>query len=195
MKNAVYMRCSTDHQDNESQRHALKEWIEAEGLADDDLVWLEDAGVRGTAKVRPSWDRCMDMVRAGEVRRIVCFRKDRLGRDMGDRLRTMGELMGHGVEVVSLNEDTDFSTLEGLLMECVRAYIAAVESRTNGERVRAGIARVKGSGGAWDRSREQRRRFDREAAQRMYAEGMNYTQIAQDLGVTRQSVAKAIKPG
>ena len=190
MKTAIYMRCSTDHQDTESQRHALNEWVAKSDA--EDLRWYDDTGVSGAAVKRPEWDRLMADARAGEVDRIVVFKKDRIGRDFANRLSITAELMGLGVKVVSLHEQIDTDSLEGLLMECVSAYVAASERRNIIDRTRAGIARVKGTGGKWDQSRAARRVFDHDEARRLHQQGVSRAELARRYGVSWPTIDRVI---
>lgn len=149
MTTIIFARVSTERQDTESQKAALREWAKKDGGVHE---WMEET-VSGASTVRPVWRSICNRIEAGEVERLVVFSKDRLGRDFADRLRTLAMLQGAGVELVSLTEDTDTSSLEGLLMECMRAYVAASERRSIRQRTSAGIRASIARGRPWGGSK------------------------------------------
>lgn len=145
MTTLIFSRVSTDRQDTESQKNALRAWSLKDGGVHE---WVEEV-VSGASPNRPVWHSICARIEAGEIHRLVVFSKDRLGRDFADRLKTLAMLQGAGVELVSLTEDTDTSSLEGLLMECMRAYVAASERRSIRQRTSAGIRARIASGRPW----------------------------------------------
>jgi len=98
-------------------------------------------------------------VRAGEVKRIVVWRLDRLGRTARGILELCDELQTFGVTLVSLKEGIDLSTPAGRLMISILASMAQFETEVRGERVKAGIAAAKARGQKWGGSKKGPRKL------------------------------------
>ena len=73
----------------------------------------------------------------------MCWRLDRLGRNLRHLILLLDELTAVGVGFVSLNEGIDTTTPAGRLQLHVLGAIAEFERERVRERVRAGLARAK----------------------------------------------------
>ena len=77
---------------------------------------------------------------------LVCWRLDRLGRNLRHLVTLLDELQAVGVSFVSLGEGIDCTTPAGRLQLDVLAALAEFERARIAERVRAGLARAKQQG-------------------------------------------------
>jgi DNA invertase Pin-like site-specific DNA recombinase len=141
---AIYVRTSTTDQDGAAQLHALHRAAAARGWAS--VLEYTDLGHSGAKASRPALDALKKAARAGEVRQVMVFALDRLGRSLRDLLLLMDELTAAGCVVISLRESIDLSTPTGRLLVHLIAALAEFERELIRERVKAGIARVKATG-------------------------------------------------
>jgi DNA invertase Pin-like site-specific DNA recombinase len=143
MRAAIYARVSTFDQEPENQLAELRRYVEARGWT---AVEYVDRGVSGAKDRRPALDI---LVREAKQRRfdvLVCWRLDRLGRNLKHLITLLEELQVLGVAFVSLAEGIDATTPAGKLQMHILGAIAEFERARIQERVRAGLARAKAQG-------------------------------------------------
>jgi DNA invertase Pin-like site-specific DNA recombinase len=85
---------------------------------------------------------------------LLCWRLDRLGRNLRHLVVLLEELRAVGVAFVSLNEGIDATTPAGKLQLHVLAALAEFERERIRERVRAGLARARAQGTRLGRPRK-----------------------------------------
>ncbi|MGO9831783.1 MAG: recombinase family protein [Myxococcaceae bacterium] len=187
---ALYIRTSTSDQDGAAQLHALRRAAEARG-------WLKtvefiDIGHSGAKASRPALDALKDAARRGEVRQVMVFALDRLGRSLRDLLLLLDELSAAGCAVISLRESLDLTTPTGRLLVHLVAALAEFERELIRERVRAGIARVKATGKTRSGKAvgRPRRQVDERQVRAMREEGRSWRAIAQALKVPRRTLER-----
>lgn len=143
MKAAVYLRVSTDRQDEANQEPDCLRLCAARG-------W-EPVIVRETesgAKHRPGWRRVVEMARRAEVGAVVLWALDRMGRKRVEIAHDIAELGRFRVHVVSVMDawlDQPDGPLRDLLVQLM-AWVAEGERRRLIERTRAGLARARAQG-------------------------------------------------
>lgn len=121
---ALYARVSTQDQEPENQLRELREYCGQRGFTVREFV---DHGVSGSKDSRPALDR---LVAEGRRRRfdvLICWRLDRLGRNLRHLVTLLDELNALGISFVSLNEGIDFSTPAGRLQFHVLAALGEFE--------------------------------------------------------------------
>src|SRR5260221_4627613 len=175
MKAAIYARVSTVDQEPENQLHELRRYVEARGWT---AVEYVDKGVSGATDRRPALDRLLADARRRRFDVVVCWRLDRLGRNLKHLITLLEELQALGVAFVSLAEGIDATTPAGRLQMQILGAIAEFERGRIVERVRAGLARAKAQG---QRLGRPRRRIDPEALARVA--GLADPQAARRLGI------------
>ena len=77
---AIYLRVSTSQQTTRSQKPDLERWLSAqepEKLGK--VVWYSDSAT-GKNMDRPGWQKLQAVINAGQVKKVVVWRLDRLGR-------------------------------------------------------------------------------------------------------------------
>lgn len=105
-----------------------------------------DRGVSGSKDTRPALDA---LIRDAKRRRfdvLVCWRLDRLGRNLRHLVTLLEEIQGLGVAFVSLGEGIDCTTPAGKLQLHILAALAEFERERIRERVMAGIQRARAQG-------------------------------------------------
>jgi DNA invertase Pin-like site-specific DNA recombinase len=77
---------------------------------------------------------------------VVCWRLDRLGRNLRHLVTLLEDLQALGIAFVSLGEGIDCTTPAGKLQLHILAALAEFERARIAERVRAGLQRAKSHG-------------------------------------------------
>src|SRR5712691_10603923 len=112
MKAAMYARVSTFDQEPENQLQELRRYVQARGWESTEYV---DRGVSGTKDRRPDLDRLLTDARRRRFDVLVCWRLDRLGRNLKHLITLLEDLEALGVAFVSLAEGIDATTPAGKL--------------------------------------------------------------------------------
>ncbi len=192
---ALYIRTSTADQDGAAQLHALRRAAQARGW--NKPVECIDLGHPGAKASRPALDALKHAAQHGEVRQVMVFALDRLGRSLRDLLLLLDELTAAGCAVISLRESLDLTTPTGRLLVHLVAALAEFERELIRERVKAGIAKVQATG----RTRSgkpvgrPRRRVDLEAARRLRKAGQTWREVSRALKVPRRTLERACASG
>lgn len=142
---AIYPRVSSIHQKLDSQLpdlEARQKIYEAQGVR----CALHSDKFTGKTQRRPGWDRIWAGVLSGEIDRIVIWRLDRLGRSLKELAALFEQLEQRGVELVSIRDGFDLSTIGGKLLAHILASVAEFETELRRERQSAGIAAAKAAG-------------------------------------------------
>ena len=139
-KAALYVRVSTSYQaDKDSLPMQRQELVAYAKLMFDieDYVIFEDAGYSGKNTDRPEFQNMMRRVRAGEFTHLLCWKIDRVSRNLLDFASMYQELKDLGVTFVSKNEQFDTSTAIGEAMLKIILVFAELERNMTSERVTA----------------------------------------------------------
>src|SRR5262252_2745050 len=118
MKAAIYARVSTIDQEPENQLAELRRYVEARGWQ---AVEYVDKGVSGAKDRRPALDELVATARRRKIDVVVCWRLDRLGRNLKHLITLLDDFQNLGVGFVSLNEGIDATTAAGRLQMAVLA--------------------------------------------------------------------------
>src|SRR3954469_9274805 len=143
MKVAIYARVSTQEQTAENQLLELRRYVEARGWTAIEYV---DQGVSGAKDRRPALDQLVVDVRRHRVQAVVCWRLDRLGRNLRHLVMLLDDWQSRGIAFVTLGEGIDTSTPAGRLVAGVLGSIAEFERARIQERIVAGLARARAQG-------------------------------------------------
>jgi len=152
MRAAVYARVSTVDQEPENQLQELRTYAQARNWS---AVEYVDRGVSGAKDRRPALD---DLARDARRRRfdvVVCWRLDRLGRNLKHLITLLDELQALGIAFVSLAEGIDATTPAGKLQMHILGAIAEFERERIRERVLAGLQRARAQGKRLGRPRNR----------------------------------------
>jgi DNA invertase Pin-like site-specific DNA recombinase len=143
VKVALYARVSTHDQTAENQLLELRQYVAARGWTAIEYV---DRGISGSKDRRPALDQLVADVRRHRVKGVVCWRLDRLGRNLRHLVLLLDEWQSRGITFVTLGEGIDTSTAAGRLIAGVLGSIAEFERARIQERIRAGLSRAKAQG-------------------------------------------------
>ena len=143
LRAAIYARVSTLDQEPENQLAELRCYADARGWMPTEYV---DHGVSGAKERRPALDRLLADARRRRFDVLVCWRLDRLGRNLRHLVTLLDELAALGIAFVSLGEGIDCTTPAGRLQLHILAALAEFERGRIQERVKAGLARARREG-------------------------------------------------
>jgi putative DNA-invertase from lambdoid prophage Rac len=144
MKAAVYLRVSSrdGRQDEENQEPDCRRLCEARGW--EPVIYRErESGV----KERPVWRSVLEAARTGQVRAVVVWALDRIGRTRVQVAHDLAELLRWRVDVVSVRDPwlDQAGPMRELLVQ-VMAWVAEGERQRLIERTHAGLARARAKG-------------------------------------------------
>ena len=188
MRVGIYARVSThDQQTLPMQLKQMKEYIKNRKWK----LTTEVQEVGSGAKTRPKREELLKMAKRRQIDAILVWKLDRFGRSLVDLVTTLNELRGLDVIFVSLTESLDFSTPSGRAMAGMLSTFAEFERDIIRERVKAGIANARENGKPHGRPRTAALKTDE--AQRLKTQGLNNSQIARKLKISRGSVINNLK--
>ncbi|CAN5520003.1 recombinase family protein [soil metagenome] len=169
------------------QLDKMKEYIENRKWQLTSVVQEVGSG----AKTRPKREEFMKMARRREIDAIIVWKLDRFGRSLADLTTSLTELRDLGVVFVSLTESLDFSTPSGRAMARMLSTFAEFERDMIRERVIAGIANSRAKGRP--HGRPQTAALKKSEILKLRSDGLNNSQIARKLNISRGSVIGMLK--
>jgi len=182
LRAAIYARVSTVDQEPENQLRELRRYVEARGWTGSEFV---DRGVSGAKDKRPALDALLTDAKRRRFDVLVCWRLDRLGRNLRHLVTMLEDLQHVGVAFVSLGEGIDCTTPAGKLQPFILAALAEFERERIRERVLAGLQRARAQGKRLGRPKA-RPPIDR--LQKLA--GLPVQVAAERLGVSRSTVKR-----
>lgn len=99
------------------------------------IIYDGDEGFSGGNTSRPSFRRMMDDVKQGKVRHIVCYRLDRVARNIRDLCDIIDDLQRIGCTLQSVTEAFDLSGVSGKYFAIMCSVFAEFERALFGERL------------------------------------------------------------
>ena len=125
---AIYGRQSVDREDSISIESQI-EYCQYETRGGAYKVF-QDKGYSGKNTDRPQFQEMLAAIRRGEVKRVICYKLDRISRSILDFATMMAEFQEYGVEFVSCTEKFDTSTPMGRAMLNICIVFAQLERET-----------------------------------------------------------------
>lgn len=183
---ALYVRCSTSHQETEIQKAELSQYVAAKGFGIFKLY--EDHAYTGTNTERPAFQQMMKDAKGGKFSAIVVWRLDRFGRSIRDLVIHLQDLHDLGIDFISLKDNLDFGTATGRLMFHLVAAFAEFESASIRQRVQAGVRAKIAKTGRWGRAKNR----DDAAILQLREQGLSTREIAKRLGIGATSVRRGL---
>jgi DNA invertase Pin-like site-specific DNA recombinase len=185
MRVAAYARVSTAEQTCENQLMELRQYCTARGWPSP--VEYVDTGISGSKDRRPALDNLIRDARRRRFDVVVCWRLDRLGRNLRHLVSLLDDLQALGVAFVSLGEGIDCTTPAGKLQLHILAALAEFERERIRERVLAGLQRAKAQGKRLGRPRRRSSTID--------VPGGTVRAAATAWGVSKSTAARWISSG
>ncbi|SHK88711.1 Resolvase, N terminal domain [Clostridium cavendishii DSM 21758] len=106
----------------------------------------EDEGFSGGNTNRPKFQELLKDVKANKVDILICYRLDRISRNVADFSITLELLQKHNVAFVSIKEQFDTTTPMGRAMVYISSVFAQLERETIAERVRDNMLQLAKTG-------------------------------------------------
>ncbi|MEZ3455280.1 MAG: recombinase family protein [Oscillospiraceae bacterium] len=105
-------------------------------VSDEDILVFEDEGFSGGNTKRPQFQEMLKRCRQKEIVCIVCYRLDRISRNVGDYSALIEELDRLDVSFISVSEKFDTTSSMGRAMMYIASVFAQLERETIAERIR-----------------------------------------------------------
>ncbi len=150
MKAAVYSRKSKFTGKGESienqiqlcKEHGMKHL----GLTEDDFIIYEDEGFSGGNTNRPQFLKLIKDARAKKFDILICYRLDRISRNVSDFSQLIKELNKYNVNFISIREQFDTTTPMGRAMMYIASVFSQLERETIAERIKDNMMQLAKTG-------------------------------------------------
>jgi len=152
MKIAIYSRKSkfTGKGDSvENQIQLCKDYISlhyAEINPETDILIYEDEGFSGGNTERPQYQQLLCDSTDKKYDILLCYRLDRISRNIGDFASLVDRLQNCGIGFVSIREQFDTTTPMGRAMMYIASVFAQLERETIAERIRDNMLQLSKTG-------------------------------------------------
>lgn len=113
---------------------------------EDVIETYEDEGFSGKNTKRPEFQRLLKDVRAGKIKAVVCYRLDRISRNVGDFANLSNEFKKYNVAFISTSDKFDTSTPAGKAMMLMVSVFSQMERELAAERITDNMLELAKSG-------------------------------------------------
>lgn len=103
--------------------------------AETECLVFEDEGFSGKDLARPQFRQMMEAARRKEIQVIVCYRLDRVSRNIADFVRLIEETDRLGIGFISIKEQFDTASPIGRAMMYISSVFSQLERETIAERI------------------------------------------------------------
>jgi site-specific DNA recombinase len=137
MKAAIYSRKSKFSEKGDSIENQLilcEEYGRSIGVTE--FIRYEDEGFSGGNTDRPQFQAMMRDAKAKKFEVLICYRLDRISRNVSDFNYTIDELKKYNISFISIREQFDTTTPMGRAMMNIAAVFAQLERETIAERIK-----------------------------------------------------------
>ncbi|NOW84316.1 site-specific DNA recombinase [Clostridium beijerinckii] len=147
-KVAIYSRKSKFTEEGESIENQINMCINyiKNILNIDDYEIYEDEGFSGGNTNRPKFQKLMKDVKKNKFTHLICYRLDRISRNVADFTNTLEILNKYNISFISIKEQFDTSTAMGRAMMNVSATFAQLERETIAERIKDNLRELSKTG-------------------------------------------------
>lgn len=141
MNVAIYSRKSVytgKGESIENQVEMCRQYISTsiDGVSESDIIVFEDEGFSAKNMDRPQFQKMLKEIRQKKFEHVVCYRLDRISRNVGDFAVLIDELNRLGIGFHCIKEKFDTTTPMGKAMMFIASVFAQLERETLAERVR-----------------------------------------------------------
>lgn len=126
-------------------KHYLKTYFDI-SITDDDIVVYNDEGYTGANTERPHFKEMMKAIKNNEIDTIICYRLDRISRNVLDFANLYEDWQEHDVNFISVSERFDTTTPMGKAMLFIAITFAQLERDTIAERIRDNMYKLAKTG-------------------------------------------------
>ena len=148
MKAAIYSRKSKFKEEGESienQINMCKEYAKTV-LDIDEFDIYQDEGFTGGNVNRPQYKLMMKKIKEKKYTHLICYRLDRISRNVADFATTLEILNKYNVSFISIKEQFDTSSAMGRAMMNISATFAQLERETIAERIKDNLRELSKTG-------------------------------------------------
>lgn len=105
-------------------------------INEEDICVYEDEGFSGGNTSRPQFLKMLADIKDGKISTVICYRLDRISRNVSDFAKLRDELDKRNVGFISIRDNFDTTTSVGNAMMMMVAVFAQLERDTIAERIR-----------------------------------------------------------
>jgi DNA invertase Pin-like site-specific DNA recombinase len=146
-----------------------------------------DEGISGTKDSRPALNELMNDAKKRRFDVVLVWRFDRFARSTKHLILALEEFRNLGIDFVSYQENIDTSSPLGRAIFTIISAVAQLERDIIAERVKAGLRRARENG---KRLGRPSKKVDRYEIRRLRSEGRSLREIAAELNVSKNTVAR-----
>ena len=184
--NYAYIRVSTDHQDVENQRSAIREYAKYHRIRK--IIWIAET-ISGTKQPeKRKLGELLSKVQEGDV--IIITEISRLGRSITMILNVLQTLLDKGVKVIAIKEGFELGdNIQSKVLAFAFGLSAELERTLLSERTKLGLERAKKQGKQIGRRKGQKPKKYKLTGKCAYIKrerenGRSKLSLANELGVT-----------
>ena len=122
------------------QLHFPKEQYDVE------TIIFEDEGFSGGTTQRPQFQEMLQRVKEKSFHVLICYRLDRISRNIADFSNLINELSKHNISFISIKEQFDTRTPMGRAMMYIASVFAQLEREVIAERIRDNLLELSKTG-------------------------------------------------
>lgn len=141
---------SIENQEELCRQYIKEFWLRTQDdiIEDEDIVVFDDEGRSGKNTNRPKYQEMLKGIRNNQFKALVCYKLDRVSRNVGDFAKLIDELEKYDVAFVSYRDNFDTSTPGGRAMMMMISVFAQFERDTIAERITDNLLEL-AKGGRW----------------------------------------------
>lgn len=186
----IYIRVSTlDKQIKgmQSQEQALLEYCNNHGMTNIKIYMDKMSG----GKIdRPQLNKLQQDIFMGKIGTVLCWKLDRLSRSLKDGINLLVDWLDRDVRVIAVSQQFDFSGGVGKLIASVLLGIAEMERINIRENIVRGMKAAKERG---VKIGGKEPKIFAEDILKLKEQGLKMTEIAKELGCSRQALYLALE--
>ena len=129
-------------------RQRARQYIISKNIQESEVKILiyEDEGFSGKNTARPEFQKMLMAIKANEINCVICYKLDRISRNVGDFAQTYETFDKHRVDFLCAGETYDTSTPAGRAMMGMVSVFAQMEREVTAERIRDNMHMLARSG-------------------------------------------------
>ena len=111
-----------------------------------EVIIFEDEGFSGRNIDRPHFQVMLELIKENKANVLICYRLDRISRNIADFAHLINELSEHKVDFISIKEQFDTRTPMGRAMMYIASVFAQLEREVIAERIRDNLLELSKTG-------------------------------------------------
>ena len=188
----LYVRVSTVDKQIKglmSQEVALKEYCKNHSLTN---IRIYKDKMTGSKINRPQLQKLQQDIFLGKISTVICWKLDRLSRSLKDGINLLVDWLDRDIRVIAVSQQFDFNGGVGKLIASVLLGIAEMERQNIRENIIRGMNNAKKNG---KKIGGRKPKLFKRDILNLKEQGLNMSQIAKKLGVSRQACYLALRRG